>query len=146
MRLASPNRGAPSSRLADWLELLALHAPQRAVGRGDLLSVLRPDDEDRGRRRTFDAETAEFLEAEILGESFEDVSRLVHQEITRRRDSLGEHYPFKLTLVGSLGRAINLRALSPEPPGAIGYLFCLIVSALRLDLLELVPRCGSQRI
>jgi hypothetical protein len=136
MRLASPSRGAPGSRLADWLELVALHAPRRAVGRGDLLSVLRPDDEDRGRRRTFDAEAAEFLEAEILGESFEDVSRLVHQELTRRGESLGDHYPFKLSSVGSLGRAMNLKALPPETPGAVGYLFCLIVSALRLNLLE----------
>jgi hypothetical protein len=140
MRLSSPDRGAPGSRLADWLELSALRAPGRALGRGELLSVLRPEDDDRAHRRSFDPDSGEILEDDILGESYEQASRIAFQELSRRGGALGDQYPFQLaSTLSPLGRTLSLRARAPKTLGAVGYLLYLIISALRLKLLEPEP-------
>ncbi len=101
MFLQSPDQEAPESRLADWLELLAACSPDRAVGRGDVQKIVRMEDDERQKRRTFDADSGDTLETEILAEDDEDLARKTFTEIERRQALLGEDYPFLIERVGA---------------------------------------------
>lgn len=103
-------------QLADWLELYALISPDRNSSRGDIDTVLR--------REMGDGQTDEEIESKIADTFF---------EIEQRSKAAGNSYPFQFDYKGVL----ELRANWREIPT---YLFCLIVSYVRLPETHDAPR------
>jgi len=109
--LAVPDDSCHRSKIADWLELKAIASPDGRVGFGTLISAnALAENEQEGNIADEDAE--------------ED--RLVldaQEEISRRRDSIGDEYPFRIDDNGQAMRFI----LPLTNTGSI-YLFCLFLS------------------
>lgn len=142
MFLQRPEQESPSSRLADWLELLAAARPQSAVGGGELQKILRMEGEERVSRRRRDEDTGEIEDEEILERDNAEMIRDVFEEITRRAVLLKSDYPFLVEFTGrGLGTKARLRRKTTvdRTSGALAYLYCLLISARRHTLLLLGP-------
>lgn len=140
MFLQRPDQASPSSRLADWIELLAASLPERAFGGGELQKIIRLEGEDRTNRRSRDDTTGDVEEGEITGKENSEIVRDVFAELQRRADLLGPDYPFEIELAeAAIGHRARLkwRPDGQEHAGALAYLYCLLVSARRHTLLEL---------
>jgi len=139
MILQRPDLGSPDSRLADWLELLAMSQRERAFGGGELLKILRMEGEHRASRLVFSEVTGDSLEGEIAGEEGQEIVRTVFLELQRRANALGASYPFLVESVGtgvSSRQRLRWKDSALDHSGSVVYCYCLIISALRLALLR----------
>jgi hypothetical protein len=108
-------------KLADWLELYALLAPDRNSSRGDLESALR---------------LAAFAETRN-SEEIERKTLEVFYELEQRKVAAGEAYPFDLDHFGT----IQLRSKWQDFPV---YTFCLCLSYFGLNETNLAPKLFEQ--
>jgi hypothetical protein len=89
--ISSPDTTATRSRLADWIELVAL-TRGRAAGEGDLAALSRlTSDDNRERARSPEGD---LLEEEILESELDRLVDRVTDELGNRADTLRENYPF----------------------------------------------------
>ena len=109
--LTVPDESAHITKIADWLELKAISAPDGRVGFGTLISAT--------------ALTENEQKENIADEDIEE-DRLVlsaQSEIARRSKNVGIDYPFK---VDDNGRAMCF--VTPLTKAGSVYLFCLFLS------------------
>jgi hypothetical protein len=145
MIIQSPERSAPPSRFADWLEIKALL--EEAVSLAELASLLRIE-EDTERHR-FDSDTGEIVEEEILQMSDETSMTSCAEELQRRLELLGAAYPFELveeTSGSSKHLLLVYRPIIAMEAAQYTYLLCLILSTIRLDILALDDVDKNERI
>lgn len=138
MIVQAPERSAPASRHADWLELLALTSGE--VGLGELRAILKIEDDPN--RHRFDRDLAEVVEEEILQTSDSDLVRACVEELERRANLLDVAYPFSLHEDVSGSRknvTLQIRLNGEHAESRYIYLLCLILSAIRLEVLALEP-------
>lgn len=108
---AVPDETTHRTKIADWMELEALAAPDGRIGFSTLVSAT--------------AMTENEQKEDIADEDIEE-DRLVlsaQGEIARRRNNMGEHYPFR---IDDNGRALQF--VSPVSQVGSVYLFCLFLS------------------
>jgi hypothetical protein len=119
---------------------LAASQPDRAFGGGELQKIVRIEGEDRTNRRTRDEATGDIEEGEITGEANGEIVRDVFAELIRRRELLGQEYPFEIEMaeaaVGNRAR-LKWRPNAGDHPGALAYLYCLLISSRRHTMLGL---------
>ena len=145
MIIQPPERSAPASRHADWLEIRAIVENDASIG--ELRSVLRID-EDRERHR-YDPEADELVEEEILQSEDERIVDECARELERRARGLGAAYPFALTSRSSGSRkqlTIQLDVSAEDEAAQYTYLLCLIISAIRLDIVALEVADCDQKV
>ncbi|MGB6688767.1 MAG: hypothetical protein WBE76_13095 [Terracidiphilus sp.] len=109
--LAIPDESCHRTKIADWLELKAIESPDGRVGFGTLIAAA--------------ALTENEQEENIADEDAEE-DRLVEdvqEEIARRRESIGDDYPFRIDENGQA-----LRLIKPFTKAGSIYLFCLFLS------------------
>ncbi len=121
--IASPDLSVSRSRLADWLELLALFSPHGA-GEANLASVARLNSDEHRDRETDAA--GEIVEDEILDSDIEEAQSRTADEIGDRLKNLGDEYPF---IVRTSPLHISLKADADLSVPHWVYLFLLLLSA-----------------
>lgn len=125
--LISPSPLERRSRLADWLELLALVRPNGIATESDLLSIVNIDEiEDRDEETpgSDDNET----DVSIVDPVQDAVIESVFDEIEYRAGILGPHYPFNIS---SSGSAIKYNKCHLSSVSATIYAFSLVVTCIR---------------
>jgi hypothetical protein len=108
---AVPDELTHRTKVADWMELEALAAPDGRIGFGTLVSATALTENEQ---------------KEDISEEDIDEDRLVlraQAEIDRRRNTMGKDYPFR---IDDSGRALNF--ISPVSKAGCVYLFCLFLS------------------
>ena len=109
--LAVPDGSVHRTKIADWLELKALSAADGLIGFGTLVSATA---------------LAENEQEENIGDEDVEEDELVlcvQAEIARRRNNVGDDYPFR---IDARGRTLQL--VSPISEVGSVYLFCLFLS------------------
>jgi hypothetical protein len=109
--IAVPDESAHRSKIADWLELKAISAPDGRVAFSTLISATA---------------VAENEQAEDIGDEDTEEDELVlsaQGEISRRQNNIGEDYPFR---IDNNGRAMQF-VMPVSEVGSV-YLFCLFLS------------------
>jgi hypothetical protein len=108
---AVPDETVHRSKVADWLELKAITAPDGIVGFGTLVSAVALAENEQG--------------TDIGDEDIEEDQLILcaQGEIARRLKNVGDDYPFR---IDEKGRSLQLVAKITEV-GAV-YLFCLFLS------------------
>lgn len=109
--LSIPDKNSHKTKLADWLELSCVCAPDGRLGFGTLAAASDMSREDQ----------PEDIAEEDVWE--DDVVVSAQDEINQRRKCIGEDYPFR---VDDKGEAIELTQ-NLTLAGAV-YLFCLFLS------------------
>lgn len=135
--LQSPEPHAPPSRFADWLELNALAHPSRGVGLGEVRRIFRVVGRE-GPRHEYDADAEETRENEIHDPDENAAIAEIASEIHSRSERLRELYPFEISETGGgVNRSFSLQ-LKEEHENDVSciYIFCLLVSSIRLGLLN----------
>jgi hypothetical protein len=128
--LALPDESVHKSKIADWLELKAISSPDGRIGFGTLISA---------------AALAENEQKENILDENTDEDQLVlsaQDEIARRRNNIGDDYPFK---IDDNGRAMQF--VTPLSKVGSVYLFCLFLShAFDRTIVpkELAPKITNQ--
>lgn len=148
MILTSPDISHQTSRLVDWLEVLAIQQPDRWVGTSEIDKLLRMQDNGREGRRSFDPEAREDLEQEILAEVDREMLRSVVAELERRASTLAAEYPFELLRSTSrFGGAPRIKYRAPEKgrQGRAAYVCCLLISSIRHGILT-IEDCDSDSL
>ncbi len=109
--LSVPDESVHRTKIADWLELKAIASPDSHVGFGTLISATALGENEQ--------------ETNIGDEDAEEEGLVlcVQTEITRRRDNIGDDYPFR---IDDKGRALNF--IKPVSEAGSVYLFCLFLS------------------
>ena len=132
MPIDSPPPTDTRSRLADWLEVLALSRPRQAVTRAVLVG-LRDLLDDAGHAVETEPETGEELETEILEDARWEFADGVLEELDYRADVLDTRYPFRIAGRGPDWSVLRARETGDAEIEAArsAYLFCLLASALR---------------
>lgn len=109
--IAVPDESAHRSKIADWLEMKAISAPDGRVAFSTLISATA---------------VAENEQAEDIGDEDIEEDELVlsaQGEISRRQNNIGEGYPFR---IDNNGRAMQF--VTPVSEVGSVYLFCLFLS------------------
>ena len=109
--IAVPDESSHRSKIADWLEMKAISAPDGRVAFSTLISA---------------SAVAEDEQAEDIGDEDTAEDELVlsaQGEISRRRNNIGEDYPFR---IDNNGRAMEF--VTPVSKVGSVYLFCLFLS------------------
>jgi hypothetical protein len=109
--LAVPDESYHRTKTADWLELKAIASPDGRVGFGTLVSATALTENEQ---------------EENIGDKDAEEDRLVldaQEEINRRRESVGEDYPFR---IDDNGQAMCF--VKPLTMAGSIYLFCLFLS------------------
>ena len=109
--LSIPDRTAHVTKLADWLELSCLRAPDGRVGFGTLISASDLSTEEQSEDISEEDEWQE------------DLVVSVQAEIDDRRKKVGDDYPFFVDARGESMQLVGELSIS----GAV-YLFCLFLS------------------
>ncbi len=134
--LQSPEPRAPASRFADWLELNALAHEKQGVGLGEVRRVFRVLGRE-GLRHQYDEEANEIRENEILDPDENTQLSEIASEIYRRSKSLCDLYPFEIVEDrGGVSRSFTLKVKGKIDDVSCIYIFCLLISAIRLGLLN----------
>ena len=109
--LSIPDETVHRTKIADWLELKAIASPDGRVGFGTLVSATALGENEQ--------------ESDIGDEDAEEEGLVLcaQTEITRRRDNIGDDYPFR---IDDKGRALNF--ITPVSEAGSVYLFCLFLS------------------
>ncbi len=109
--LSVPDETVHRTKVADWLELKAISAPDGRVGFGTLTSAAALMENEQ--------------ETDIGEEDVEEEERIqdAQADINRRFETIGEDYPFR---IDDNGRA--LRFITPVTKVGSVYLFCLFLS------------------
>jgi len=136
MAISPPVPHDTRSRLADWIEVECLVAPEGVPA--SRLRRLWTGLEESGHQTERDPDAQEFLETEILEEEPLSWEIEVAEELEWRQRVLGRLYPFQLEARltdWKLSRAAD------HPDGSVRlgrsfYLFCLLMSALRDSRIE----------
>jgi hypothetical protein len=108
---AVPDETTHRTKIADWMELEALVAPDGRIPFGTLVSATALTENEQ---------------KDDIAEEDMDEDRLVLRaqgEIARRRDTMGDDYPFR---IDENGRGLNF--VSPVSKAGSVYLFCLFLS------------------
>lgn len=132
MPVSSPAPNDTRSKVADWLEVLALASPRGVATRADLLGLYDLLG-DNGHALEVDAETGETLEGEILEDARATAADVVLEELQHRIAVLGLHYPFDLEFRSQSWRLV-MRPDAGEQEIAASracYVFCLLTCAIR---------------
>jgi hypothetical protein len=131
MPVNSPLPTDTRSRLADWLEVLALTTSRGVATRADVLS-LHDLLGDETREVENDESTGELLESEILDDERSSATDAVFEELARRSEILGLYYPFTLESRGQSWRLAHIAQTESDVSTARAfYIFCLLTSAVR---------------
>jgi hypothetical protein len=109
--LSVPDETVHRTKVADWLELKAISAPDGRVGFGTLTSA------------TALTENEQETDIGDENEEEEELIQNAQDEIYRRLENVGEDYPFR---IDDNGRA--LRFITPITKVGSVYLFCLFLS------------------
>lgn len=147
MPIDSPAPTDTRSRLADWLEVLALSSSRQPATRAVLVR-LHDRLDDAGHDVETEPETGEELETEILEEALQEFADDVLEELEYREDVLETRYPFRIEARGPDWRVLRARGTGDAETEAArsAYLFCLLASALRNhrirddDIAQALPR------
>lgn len=109
--LAVPDETVHRTKVADWLELKAISAPDGRVGFGTLSSAAALMENEQ--------------ETDIGDEDVEEEERIqnAQEDICRRFETIGDDYPFR---IDDNGHAI--RFITPVTKVGSVYLFCLFLS------------------
>ena len=131
MAISPPVPRDTRSRLADWIEVECLVAPDGVAA--SRLQRLWTGLEESGHETERDADTGEFLETEILEEEVANWELEVAEEMGWRERVLGPLYPFRLETDRANWRLARASSHEEESvrAGRSFYLFCLLISALR---------------
>jgi hypothetical protein len=124
--------------LADWLELLAASQPGRPFGNAEIKKIFRLEAEERSGRQQMDTATGEVVEGEITEPELETVIAGVFEELQRRQGLLGSVYPFKVEEIRTgflVTNRVTWESNQPVDDAVAVYMYCLIVSSLRLATL-----------
>lgn len=140
--LLAPNENDTRCSLADWLELQTILSARRVGSKGDLLSALDIASDDRTQRYSEDTESGITLDQSILEEPRNELLLSVFDELEFRAKCLGESYPFEVD-----SKRMLLRAAFKDKPwhyGQVTYTFCLLTSAMRLNVFADVKALKSE--
>ena len=122
------------SRLADWLEVMALTASRGVATRADVVRLYDRLGDD-GHEVRHDPSTGDDLESEILEDDRHEAADVVLDELEHRMAVVGKFYPFEIRSRGpvwSVRRVSSPENLSDESSaGQACYIFCLLTSAIR---------------
>ena len=120
------------SRLADWLEVLALSRRRGAAARADLVG-LHDLFGDAGHATETEPETGQELDGEILEDERQAFTDEVLEELHYRAGVLESRYPFRIEAKGTDWRLVRGPDARDRETAAAqaAYLFCLLASALR---------------
>jgi hypothetical protein len=122
------------SRKADFLELSAYFSGRQRSSIGDLLGAMDIAEDVAARDPLFDDETLEPLDQSILEETRQAISQEVFEELAYRESIVGSAYPFS---VDYNAETITYRGdESLASPSRAVYIFCLLASAIRDEILE----------
>lgn len=128
-----PTPNSTRSANADWMELRAICSASGRSTVGDLLGVIDHIEDEAAEVRPFDEETSEALDESILETHRNRPVDAAFGELQYRERVLGEAYPFA---VGSHPLGLNRAADVTAVPGRSIYLFCLLASAIRENMIQ----------
>ena len=132
MPVNSPLPTDTRSRLADWLEVMALVSPRGVATRGDVLGLFDLLGE-QAHAIERDDETGEALETEILEDARAASADVVLEELEARATVLTAFYPFRIEVRGQNWRILHAEDTDDAEATAARacYNFCLLTSAIR---------------
>ncbi len=141
MTVLALDEQATRSDQADWLELTLLCRTTRAISSGDVLRVLGLTEDQPEHGVTYDPDTGEVLEDEILEPKAELLLQQLWAELSYRAQTLGTAYPFEVNpqregfIVRVRSHAGGLTDVADESAWR-SYLACLLITGLRRALIQ----------
>lgn len=147
MTVLALDEQATRSDQADWLELTLLCRTTHAISSGDVLRVLGLTEEQPEHGVSYDPDSGDVLEDEILEPRAEMLLQQLWTELSYRSQTLGTAYPFEVTANGE-GFIVRVRSQASGTTNVAdesawrSYLACLLITALRRALIQ---RAGIQQ-
>lgn len=132
--LAEPALTDTRSSRADFLELSALFSSRGKSSKATLLGVLDLSSDPVVEERIVDETSGELFDKDIVESDREQVVATTFEELLYRQTCLEDSYPFT---VDARNQTVTfVETDTAEYPGRAVYLFCLLASAIRFDLLQ----------